>query len=437
MFCASLALTGPILQLVNGPRSGGFQLFGSPESGKTAAAMVAGSIWGCHSMERREKGFAESWHTTAGKVEITALAHNETVLLLDDTKRAGRNDKDRGQAVLDISFGLAEGTEKERLTNVGSVRGWRLYFLSTSNYSLAELARRAGLEVDEAERGRFVDIPNPNAGHGIYENLHRLDTGETLTDRLKIRCRKYYGTVGPAFVEKLVRARGRVAAFGNLKQFLKQERTAYLGAIKAEAQAQAEKLTPLNRASGRFATVYAAGSLAIKYRIFLWDRAELLRAILACQLDGLRSAKAEHLASDRSVPGLQRRLIAYLLEHRGKLVDLNKRKLRLGGHKPGSAAGYVASFKGKNWFYLTSAQLQQIIGNDANAKALKKELVAKKLMASRSGGPDLVQRPFFYGAPGNKGHIWVHAIRTRILKQEDVRATHRRSDRSIRRTTEP
>ena len=59
------------------------------------------------------------------------------------------------------------------------------------------------------------------------------------------------------------------------------------------------------------------------------------------------------------------------------------------------------------------------------------------VMASRSGGRDLVQRPFFYGAPGNKGHIWVHAIRTRILKQEDVRATHRRSDRSIRRTTEP
>ena len=98
MFCASLALTGPILPLVDGPRSGGFQLFGPAESGKTAAAMVAGSIWGCHrSLERREKGFAESWHTTAGKVEITALAHNETVLLLDDTKRAGRNDKDRAR----------------------------------------------------------------------------------------------------------------------------------------------------------------------------------------------------------------------------------------------------------------------------------------------------------------------------------------------------
>ena len=172
LFCASLAVTGPILPLVSGPRSGGFQLFGRAESGKTAAAMVAGSIWGCHrSPERRENGFAESWHTTAGKVEIRALAHNETVLLLDDTKRAGRSDKDRAQAVLDISFGLAEVTEKERLTNAASARGWRLYFLSTSNYGLGELAGCAALQIDDAERGRFVDIPIPSSGFGIYEDL--------------------------------------------------------------------------------------------------------------------------------------------------------------------------------------------------------------------------------------------------------------------------
>ena len=171
MFCASLGLTGPILPLVDGPRSGGFQLFGLAESGKTGAAMVAGSIWGCHlSPERRENGFAESWHTTANKIEITALAHNETVLILDETKRAGREDKERGPAVLDISFGLAENVEKARFTSTGSVRGWRLYFLSTSNYSLNELASRASIKIDDAERGRFVNIPMPDGGHGIYED---------------------------------------------------------------------------------------------------------------------------------------------------------------------------------------------------------------------------------------------------------------------------
>ena len=187
-------------------------------------------------------------------------------MLLDDTKRAGRNDKDRGQAVLDISFCLAEGTEKERLTNVGSARGWRLYFLSTSNYSLATLAHRAGLEIDDAERGRFVDIPNPNSGHGIYEKLNQFADGQKLTDRLKIRCRKFCGAVGRAFACKLVQDRANDA--DRLKQFLTSRRQAYLRAINAKVQA--EQLKPLNRASGRFATVYAAGSLAIKYRIFLW-----------------------------------------------------------------------------------------------------------------------------------------------------------------------
>ncbi len=268
MFCASLALTGPILPLVSGPRSGGFQLFGPAESGKTAAAMVTGSIWGCHrSPGRREKGFAESWHTTKGKVEITALAHNEIILLLDDTKLAGSNDNDRGEVVFHISFNLAEITEKERLTNVKSARDWRLYFLSTSNYSVDELASRGGLQIDDADRGRFVDIPTPSLGQGIYNDLRDFRGGRKLTDALKARCRKYYGMAGLEYVRKLVRDRARPRAFADLKGFLKRERKAYLKAIKIKAK----NFKPLNRAFGRFATVFAAGSLGIKYRIFPWN----------------------------------------------------------------------------------------------------------------------------------------------------------------------
>ena len=94
------------LRLVH-PPIGGFQLLGG-RIRQDAAAMVTGSIWGCHRLpERREIGFAERWHTTASKIEITALAHNETVLPLDETKRAGRQRQGTRQAVLDISFGLS------------------------------------------------------------------------------------------------------------------------------------------------------------------------------------------------------------------------------------------------------------------------------------------------------------------------------------------
>jgi putative DNA primase/helicase len=411
MFCASLGLTGPILRLVNPPRSGGFQLFGRGESGKTAAAMVTGSIWGCHlSQERGERGFAETWHTTAGKVELTALAHNETVLILDETKRAAGNDKDRAKAVVEISFGLAEGAERDRLTNASSVRGWRLFFLSTSNNRLEKLARRGLVEIDDAERGRFVDIPNPKFGHGIYEELHRFADGQTFTDSLKARCRNYCGAVGHEFVRNLIKDHRRDAT--GLKQFLTRERAAYLQAIKTRAQS--EELTPLNRASGRFATVFAAGSLAIKYRIFRWDRQALLQAILSCQLDGLRYSKMADEQADTSVAGLRGKLVRYLKERRNEF----RKVPRLGKHTFGSAPGYVATFKGKKWYYLTSDQLKKIIGSEDNADLLKKELVADGLMDRASTGKFVVQRKIF-PAKGNKGHKRVHAFRAKIVQDRD------------------
>jgi putative DNA primase/helicase len=410
MFCASLGLTGPILPLVGGPRSGGFQLFGPAETGKTAAAMVTGSIWGCHrSRERRENGFSESWHTTAGKIEITALAHNETVLPLDETKRAGRT-KERGEAVLDISFGLAEGVEKERLTNVGSIRGWLFYFLSTSNYSFDELAQRAGLEIDDAERGRLVDVPNPVAGYGIYEDLHGFDNGEKFTHVLKVRCRKFCGVVGEEFVQRLVKNRADDPAA--LKRFLSAERKAYLQALKS----QAENLRPLNRASGRFATTFAAGSLAIKYRIFRWNRDDLMQAVLSCQLDGLRYSQTESQQADTSVPGLRRNLVDYLADNRGQFKNLDENMPALGTHVIGSVPGYFATFKGKKWFYLTADQLKAVIATGDNADQLKAELVADRLLDQASTGKYLVQRPIFSGAKGNKGYRWVHAFSAKILQ---------------------
>ena len=312
--------------------------------------------------------------------------------------------------MLDISFGLAENVEKERLTNVGSIRGWRFYFLSTSNYSLDELARRAGLEIDDAERGRLVDIPNPAAGHGIYENLHQFDDGEKFTDTLKVRCRKFCGVVGKAFVRKLVQDRAKKP--NRLKKFLKRERTAYLKSINAKAQAAG--LKPLNRASGRFATAFAAGSLAIEYGIFRWKRSDLLRAILACQVNGLRRSTVQRDRADTSIPGLRRKLVHYLKDNRGTFMKLP----RLGTHKFRSAPGYIATFKGKKWLYLTAGQLTKIIGAGEHAAQLKKELVKNGLMAAGPQGKYVVQRPIF-AAKGNKGHKWVHAFRAKILKEQD------------------
>jgi putative DNA primase/helicase len=413
LFALSLAAAPLILPLVKGPRSGGFQFVGDPETGKTGAAVVAGSFWGCHRSEgRKERGFAESWNTTSGKVEVTALAHNHCLLILDETKLAGKTDAERAQNIVSTAVGLAEHTEKERLTNVGAARSCCCYFLSTSNHSLIELGERGGIEIDDAERGRLVDVFLPAGAHGLYEDLHGFAGGGALTDELKALSRRFFGAPRHEFAKRLTKARKRDKA--GLKRWLNRRRREYLKALRVEVKELQQKVPtarrPLQRASGKFATVYAAGALASKYGIYPIARSEILTAVLRCEIDGLGQ---EHKAGKTSAPSLKDKLTEYLRQNRARFLDLDADRPSVDEHEFGSAPGYVATFKGERWLYLTSERLDKVIGAGKEASALKKELVKARTMVAKKRF--VVQRPIFRGLKGNKGSRWVHAFRVSIL----------------------
>jgi Domain of unknown function (DUF927) len=170
----------------------------------------------------------------------------------------------------------------------------------------------------------------------------------------------------------------------------------------------------LNRASGRFATVFAAGSLAIKYKIFQWSEDDLLQGILACQLDGLRLNKAPNGNVVQTVAGARAKLIAFLREKKPEFMDLRKGLPQAGSHKFGSVPGYIASFDKKNWIYLRSKDLTGIIGSGREAEQLKDQLINEGLMDS-SAKRRIVQRRVFSGLKGNQGHKRVYAIRSKTL----------------------
>jgi Domain of unknown function (DUF927) len=416
IFALSLAFTGPILRFVRGPRGGGFQFWGPQETGKTTAAMVAGSVWGCHTgTGDREIGFAETWHTTVNQVEVTALAHNDCLLILDETTLAGSDDRERAQVVTTVVMRLSQLREKQRKTNVGPARSWRCYFLSTSNFTLDVLAQNGKVVLNDALRSRLTDVPLPTGGKGIYEDLHDFASGENLTDELVARCCKYYGVAGREFQRQLVADRKRNV--NKLRGSLRRWRKGYVRAFKSKAKP--EGLKPLKRSTGRCATVYAAGRLAIQYGILPCTKKQLMQAVLSCQLDGLWAAKTERLATDTSASGLRRKLITHLRERRSKFMDLDKDKPRVGEHKFGSVPGYIATFADKKWFYLTADKLARVVGGGEHVEQLKKELAAEKLLDQRSNGSYLVQRRIFSGAKGNKGHKWVHAFRARLVKSQD------------------
>ena len=112
--------------------------------------------------------------------------------------------KKRAQVVSNVVMTLSQQNEKQRLTNVTSARWWRCYFLSTSNHTLDEIADQGRVHLDDAHRSRLTEIPLPACEFGIYEDLHGFASGEELTNALIIRARKFCGSAGLEFQQKLV-----------------------------------------------------------------------------------------------------------------------------------------------------------------------------------------------------------------------------------------
>jgi putative DNA primase/helicase len=413
MFAVSLAFTGPILLFVEGGRSGGFQIYGDAETGKSTAAMVAGSVWGCHLQP--DNGFIEAWNTTAKAVEPTVLAHNDGLLILDETKNAGSTPRERAKVVMDVTMRLAEQKERQRLTNAKAPRSWRCYFLSTSNDSLAELATKGSLEIDDAVRGRLVDIPLPNTPHGIYEDLHGVPNGRRLTDHLKSQCRIYYGVPIREFLSRLL-ATLQQNKVEQIKTGIKKARQRYLNDLTHDLKKRPTLVRPLQRASGRFATVYAAGALAISLGVLDWDRTQLRKAILSCQLDGLTKPIT---TEDSVILALDKKMADYMRQNKAKSMDLRRRYADPKTHRFGSVPYYIAIHKGYMYCYLTDKALKLIIGTEDDARRYKQRLADIKRLDVSSGGRQgrrfVVERRIFTGT-GKQGIKWVHAIKLKPVK---------------------
>jgi putative DNA primase/helicase len=415
MFAVALAFTGPILLFV-GVRSGGFQIYGDAETGKSTAAMVAGSVWGCHRLP--DMGFLETWNTTANTVELTALAHNDGLLILDETKNAGDTDAERAKVVINVTMRLAEQREKRRLTATSAYRTWRGYFLSTSNLSLNEMAVKGDVEIDDAVRGRLVDIPLPRGAHGIYEDLHGLSTGSELTDLLKTRCRIYYGVPIREFLERLL-VRLRRGKVGALKIGLQRLRAQY----RRELKKQLGPLKRSERASSRFATVYAAGALAISLGVLDWNRAALGEAVLSCQLDGLKEVPATKeanpvaAANKESILVTNKKLVEFVLRNKANAMYLRPKKYAdPKTHTFGSAPYYIAKHKGHKYWYFTAETLKSVIGAGEPARRYKHTLVDRGYLdvsTVKGRRRFVVERRIFTGK-GKEGMEWVHAIKQPI-----------------------
>lgn len=247
------ALAGPLLAKV-GVNGGGVHLVGDSSSGKSLAQLLAASVWG------NPGSFAASWDVSKGGVEIEAASRNDTVLILDEIKRADP------KRVQEMAYAIANGMGKGTMTREREGRAkltWRVLALSSGERSLSDHAAIGGSGAHAGAELRMVDVNAGTRTHRAFDDVHGL-TGQDFHRVVNDAVAQHYGHVGPAFVESLIQKPE------DLHSAFRQVREAF-GTESSQA----------GRVADRFAIMALAGESAIRRNLLNWPKGT---AIKACRL---------------------------------------------------------------------------------------------------------------------------------------------------------
>lgn len=366
-----VAFSGLVAALT-GNEAPAVQFVGAPGSGKTVLASSISAVWARRRDALAETlGGAEPWLHTLNNVDVVCTGHNDTLLIQDETRNSGAQVLD---AVMRINGGIAKG----RLPESSGRRSWRTPFISTSNVSVVDLLRAAKGDItDGAYLDRLIDIPLPEGGSGIFENLHGHEDVAQFARVLKKNTGEHFGLLGPVFVAYVLPLHRH--AREELLGWIEERRQAY---VKAAGKNVMRADRDLTRVHGRLATIYAACCLAAALGVIEFTRDEIKDAILKCEADHVRYV-AEKVAQLNPNPPLQR-FKEFVDANSGEFIDLRKKKVSVssGVHPP----GYFARKAGHDYALITDPALAKAVGGTAAASRLKHDLQLGGNIATTGGG---------------------------------------------------
>ncbi|MDF3920122.1 DUF927 domain-containing protein [Salinicola salarius] len=268
------ALAGPVLSRV-GVNGGGVHLVGDSSSGKSLAQSLAASVWGNPGI------FAASWDMSKGGIEIEASSRNDTVLILDEIKRADP------KRVQEMAYAIANGTGKGTMTREREGRPklyWRVLALSSGERSLSEHAAISGNSAHAGAELRMVDVNAGTRTYRAFDEVHGM-AGATFHRKLTTAASQHFGQIGPAFVERLV----------------KETDPDHFHRRFTEIRNHFEAASPqAGRVADRFAVIGLAGELAIEYGLLPWPATSAARACRQLFLEWLASV-GDGNAEDRQI----------------------------------------------------------------------------------------------------------------------------------------
>jgi uncharacterized protein (DUF927 family) len=375
-FVVSVAFAGPLLHLL-GQESGGFHLYGDSSGGKTTHLQVAASMYGGPRLVR-------SWRSTDNALESIAAAHSDGLLVLDEI---GMCDP---RIIGETVYMLGNGTGKARANDRGQagrlVQEWRLLFLSTGEKTLAQHMAEANKELKAGMEVRMLAVPaDACKGMGMFDTLCGFEDAAALSDALKARVTKYYGTPLIAFLDALCdpgKLIGWVAILRRtLEGFIAQN-------LPASASGQVQ------RAALRFGLAAAAGELATALGVTGWPDGTATRAARVCLHAWLGERGGAGNMEGEAIMARLRQVIERFGESRftrwesaaAKIDEHGPRTIDRLGFRKTTEHGIGDSLHTTATYYVLPEAWRSEVFRGMNITAVNRELIERGVLQTSKGG---------------------------------------------------
>jgi hypothetical protein len=362
-------LVGP-LALVGAFERAAIQLVGDPGSAKTAIGAVASTIWG-YNLDptlAAEYGFGDTWNHTPNELEELLASASHTALFLDETRLVITNPGAWLETVMRIAAGKTKGRMNQKHEDT-----WYVGVLSTSNLSVAALAALAKQQADRALFDRLIDVPAPEGGHGMFDDLCGFASISELVAHMKAIVADNYGRVARRFVRALVDKCAADCEWAN--RFLHQRINFYVSCARPD---QSQLDPQFQRLRRKFGTVYAALCLAAELEVLPLDRTTVRKAFLACERDHIVFVAREQ---DRLRPDPLANLRTYCRNNKHQFAGLNS----VSGNIT-SLPGIIAREKGQDRILMASATFDCACGGTAAGNLVKEHLARQGLILTTGIG---------------------------------------------------
>ena len=368
-----IGLAAPVRRFVQ-MREGALFNFSGPSSlGKTTLSMVALSIY-C-----RPDRYAD-WNSTAIALEETAAAHNDMLLVLDDTEKAQAS---KLVELLDkAAHVIVEGQPKSYSTFYGGAQNakslrWRCTGISSSPGQLEQIGKKGRTQ---GQRLRHIDIPLQSKNKfGVFDRLRadKAQPGKTA-DKVYLLVKELERTIGSNHGRAIKKWIDCLVALPNAKrpQQLLDEFVSFASPVKN---------APENRMAAKFGLAFAAGVLALEARILPWTREFVKEVCLA----GYTLALNEFNRYREDAPDGMERLRAAINDRTlFPQLAINKKLSRVAFELMGGLALIVGGVK---YIAVRDQYLVSLMGSRTRADALIKSLNASGKLVSGHGGKATVQ----------------------------------------------